>query len=96
MLNGVDYAEWNTTDNPHLAAAYSADLPDGKSLNKLALQREFGLPELDEVPLLGNISRFTDQKGIDILLGALEAFLGSGRRFSLPGWAAAIRCSRRQ
>jgi starch synthase len=39
VLNGVDYTEWNTTDNPHLAAAYSADSPDGKSLNKLALQR---------------------------------------------------------
>ena len=73
VLNGVDYNEWNTTDNPHLAAAYSADSADGKHLNKLALQRELGLPELDEVPLLGNISRFTDQKGIDILLGTLEA-----------------------
>ena len=85
VLNGVDYTEWNTTDNPHLAAAYSADSPDGKSLNKLALQREFGLPELDGVPLLGNISRFAAQKGIDILLGALEALLGSGAAFQFAG-----------
>ena len=77
--------EWNTTDNPHLAAAYSADSPDGKSLNKRALQRELGLPLLDGVPLLGNISRFTDQKGIDILLGALEALIGSGAAFQFAG-----------
>ncbi len=85
VLNGVDYNEWNTTDNPHLAAAYSADSLDGKHLNKLALQREFGLPELADVPLFGNISRFTDQKGIDILLGALEQLLSSSLIFQFTG-----------
>jgi len=85
VLNGVDYTEWNTTDNPHLAAAYSADSPGGKAANKRALQRELGLPELADVPLLGNISRFTDQKGIDILLGALEKLLGGGVVFQFVG-----------
>ena len=85
VLNGVDYNEWNTTNNPHLAAAYSADSVDGKHLNKLALQRELGLPELDGVPLFGNISRFTDQKGIDILLGALEQLLSSSVIFQFAG-----------
>jgi len=78
VLNGVDYTEWNTTDNPHLAAGYSADSPDGKAVNKCELQCELGLPLLDNVPLLGNISRFAAQKGIDILLGALEELLGGG------------------
>ena len=85
VLNGVDYTEWNTTDNPHLAAAYSGDSPGGKAANKRALQRELGLPELADVPLLGNISRFTDQKGIDILLGALEKLLGGGVVFQFVG-----------
>ena len=85
VLNGVDYTEWNTTDNPHLAAAYSGDSPGGKAANKRALQRELGLPELADVPLLGNISRFTDQKGIDILLGALEELLGGGVVFQFVG-----------
>ncbi len=85
VLNGVDYTEWNTTDNPHLAAAYSGYSPGGKAANKRALQRELGLPELADVPLLGNISRFTDQKGIDILLGALEELLGGGVVFQFVG-----------
>ena len=85
VLNGVDYTEWNTTDNPHLAAAYSGDSPGGKAANKRALQRELGLPELADVPLLGNISRFTDQKGIDILLGAREELLGGGVVFQFVG-----------
>jgi len=85
VLNGVDYTEWKTTDNPHLSASYSADSPGGKSVNKHALQRELGLPALDDVPLLGNISRFTDQKGIDILLGALEELLGGGAVFQFAG-----------
>jgi len=85
VLNGVDYTEWNTTDNPHLAAAYSADSPGGKAANKRALQRELGLPPLDDAPLFGNISRFTEQKGIDILLGALEERLGGGAVFQFAG-----------
>ncbi len=85
VLNGVDYTEWNTTDNPHLVASYSADSPDGKAANKQALQRELGLPPLVEVPLFGNISRFTEQKGIDILLAALEERLSGGRVFQFAG-----------
>ena len=85
VLNGVDYAEWNTTDNPHLAAAYSADAPDGKAVNKAALQRELGLSPLDDIPLFGNISRFAEQKGLDLLLGALEEQLRGGASFQFAG-----------
>jgi len=85
VLNGVDYAEWNTTDNPHLAAAYSADAPDGKAVNKAALQRELGLSPVDDTPLFGNISRFAEQKGLDLLLGALEEQLRSGVSFQFAG-----------
>ncbi|MDP6794771.1 MAG: glycogen synthase GlgA [Verrucomicrobiota bacterium] len=85
VLNGVDYAEWNTTDNPHLAAAYSADAHEGKAANKRALQCELGLSPLDDVPLFGNISRFAEQKGIDLLLGALEERLSDGTAFQFAG-----------
>lgn len=85
VLNGVDYSEWNTTDNPHLAAPFSADSPEGKGANKQALQRELDLEEQPDVPLLGNISRLAEQKGIDILLGALEQKLAAGRPFQFAG-----------
>jgi len=85
VLNGVDYDEWNTTDNPHLTAAYSAAAPEGKIANKRALQCELDLSPCDDVPLFGNISRFVEQKGIDLLLGALEERLGDGTAFQFAG-----------
>ena len=85
VLNGVDYTEWNTTNNPHLSAAYCADSLGGKSANKQTLQQEVGLPACDTVPLFGNISRFTDQKGIDILIDALEERLGDEAAFQFAG-----------
>src|SRR5262252_1561391 len=57
ILNGVDYEEWNTTRNPHLPYSYSAADLTGKTLNKLALQRELGLPVAAGIPLFGNIGR---------------------------------------
>ena len=85
VLNGVDYSEWNTNNNPHLVAPFSADAPEGKAANKTALQRELGLDEQPGLPLLGNISRFAEQKGIDVLLDALEQQLAGGVAFQYAG-----------
>src|SRR5207249_2127740 len=88
ILNGVDYEEWNTTNNPFLKFAYSHDDLSGKAANKDALQREVGLPVNAEVPLFGTITRLADQKGIGILLGALEEMLHTNMQFVLLGSGA--------
>ena len=85
ILNGVDYEVWNTTKNPFLAHAYSVDAMGGKRLNKLALQRELGLPEREDVPLFGTVSRLEDQKGIDLILAALEDVFGEDMQYVLLG-----------
>ncbi len=85
ILNGVDYDEWNTTKNPCLPYPYSVNDLTGKSANKRELQREFGLPEIGDVPLFGSIGRLVDQKGVDIMLGALEQMLGANLQFVLLG-----------
>jgi starch synthase len=85
ILNGVDYGEWNTTENSFLARTYSITRPAGKAANKLALQKEVGLPQRKEVPLFGTISRLAEQKGVDIELGALEEMLSAGIQFVLLG-----------
>ena len=85
VLNGVDYSEWNTTDNPYLAAPYSANSPENKVINKISLQRELDLNEEPDIPLIGNISRFAEQKGIDILIEALEHQLEMGAVFQFVG-----------
>jgi starch synthase len=85
ILNGVDYQEWNTTHNPFLPHPYTLDDLSGKSADKLALQKEFGLPPDPAVPLFGNIGRLVEQKGVEILLGALEEMLGAQLQFVLLG-----------
>jgi starch synthase len=85
ILNGVDYEEWNTTSNPHLNCPYSAADLTGKLANKLALEEELGLPADANVPLFGSISRLVEQKGVDLLLGALEEMLGTNFKFVLLG-----------
>jgi starch synthase len=77
ILNGVDYSEWNTTSNPNLPASYSADDLAGKAVCKAELQAAVGLPVRSDIPLLGNISRLTPQKGSDLILEAIPEVLHS-------------------
>jgi len=63
IINGADYQEWDPSSDPHLPAHFDADDLAGKAENKNALQREVGLPERDDVPLIGIVSRLAKQKG---------------------------------
>src|SRR5206468_2517066 len=83
-----DYDEWNTTQNPYLNHPYSVDLLAGKAANKAELQKELGLPDGPTVPLFGTITRLTEQKGIDIQLGALEEMLHANLQFVVLGSGA--------
>lgn len=75
ILNGIDDGVWDPETDRHLPAHFSANDLSRKAECKAALQRELGLPERSRVPLLGVVSRFAHQKGIDILAGALERLL---------------------
>ena len=85
ILNGVDYEEWTTINNPYLKHAYSASEMAGKTANKLALQQAFGLPVNAAIPLFGNIGRMVEQKGIEILLASLEEILEHNLQFVALG-----------
>jgi starch synthase len=84
ILNGVDYEEWNPETDRHLPANYSARDLSGKRACKLALLEEIGLPLDPDRPLIGIVSRFAHQKGMDLvaaiapLAGATLVVLGSG------------------
>jgi starch synthase len=81
ILNGVDYDEWNTVNNPYLPHQFSSTDLSGKAADKLALQKEFGLPLDPSVPLFGNIGRLVEQKGVDIMLDALTEMLHANIQF---------------
>ncbi|HRI14856.1 MAG TPA: glycogen synthase GlgA [Verrucomicrobiota bacterium] len=80
ILNGVDYTEWNTTNNPALPCPYDAEHLAGKAANKARLQQEMGLPREQNVPLITNITRLVEQKGADLLLTATRELLSAGER----------------
>jgi starch synthase len=81
ILNGVEYAEWNTTANPALKHAYDVHHLAGKAANKADLQSELGLPVTADIPLFANITRLTDQKGADFQLESIDALLTAGESF---------------
>ena len=68
ILNGIDTDEWDSSSDPYLTKRYSRADMAGKAANKEFLQSRFGLNLEPDVPLLGVVSRFTGQKGLDLLL----------------------------
>jgi starch synthase len=67
ILNGVDYQEWNPETDRYLTANYSARDLTGKRAAKLELLDEMGLPLDADRPLIGIVSRFAFQKGMDLV-----------------------------
>lgn len=83
ILNGIDDRVWNPATDPQLAATYGADDLGGKGVNKRAVTARFGLDA--SRPLLGVVSRFAMQKGIDLLLAAAPELLRQGWSLLLVG-----------
>ena len=67
ILNGIDYELMNPATDSYLASRFDADHLEQRFPNKEALQREAGLPVAPNTPLVGVISRLTDQKGFDLI-----------------------------
>ena len=90
ILNGVDYREWNPETDPHIPAHYGPEDLAGKRECKRRLLVELGLPPAAmDRPLIGIVSRFTRQKGADLIAEAAGeifaqdvylAALGSGEK----------------
>jgi starch synthase len=75
ILNGIDEQRWNPAGDPDIAAPFDARDLSGKAACKLALQREMGLAERADVPLIGIVSRLSEQKGTDVVLASLSRIL---------------------
>ena len=75
ILNGIDYNLWNPEIDLKIVKNYGIKTIPLKYENKTALQRINGLPEKSDIPLIGMITRLADQKGLDILAGAMEKIM---------------------
>lgn len=85
VLNGVDRRVWDPGKDPNLPAHFTASLPSGKKICKNHLQRELGLEEAPERPIFGVVSRFTAQKGLDLVLENVAHLVASGAQLVVLG-----------
>ncbi|MBE5890520.1 MAG: glycogen synthase GlgA [Lachnospiraceae bacterium] len=78
ILNGLDYQLYNPKTDPYIYEPFTVESAiEGKKKNKTALQKEFGLPEREDVFVLGIVSRMTDQKGFDLIAYIMDELLNS-------------------
>lgn len=84
IVNGIDTALFDPMNDPALVAPYRHSL-DEKRRNKTALQRELGLPEAENVPLIGIVSRLVEQKGFDLLAHILDEALSEPAQWAVLG-----------
>jgi starch synthase len=86
VLNGIDLDEFDPATDRYLGTNYTLESLDQRVQNKLGLQREAGLRQDPEVPVVGIIARLTDQKGLDLITPIVEAMLQyAGVQFVLLG-----------
>ncbi len=76
ILNGIDYDQYNPASDPYLESSYDCATMERRANNKSALQKKAGLPESPDIPLIGMVSRLEEQKGIDLVLQAMDQFTG--------------------
>lgn len=77
ILNGIDTAANDPATDPALPAHFSAEDVSGKAACKAALQKEVGLPERPDAPLIGIVSRLVAHKGFDLVKCVLEELLAT-------------------
>ena len=78
VLNGIDTEHHDPATDPNLVAHYTVTDLSGKAVCKAALQQTLGLAVQPDLPLIGAIMRLSEQKGFDLLLGAIEPLLQAG------------------
>ena len=67
ILNGIDYSYYDPKTSPYVPVNYSSLMVEKKKENKVYLQKHFGLPENENIFLIGMVSRLSEEKGFDLL-----------------------------
>lgn len=85
ILNGIDVAGFDPATDKRIAANYTVDDRSGKAVCKAKLQEELGLEIRDDRPLMVMVTRLTRQKGMDLVMYALDRILSGGVQVAVLG-----------
>ena len=85
ILNGVDESIWNPATDKLIQSRYEAGKMAGKAQCRAALQNAFGLEAQSTRPVFGVVSRLTEQKGLHLVLAALDAMVAQGGQLVMLG-----------
>lgn len=85
ILNGIDVAGFDPATDKRIAANYTVDDRSGKAVCKAKLQEELGLEVRDDRPLMVMVTRLTRQKGLDLVMYALDRILSGGVQVAVLG-----------
>lgn len=84
IVNGIDNHEWDPATDPHLASPFSARSLGPRAANRRAIEKRFALKR-GKGPIFALISRLTWQKGIDLIVDAIEHIVAHGGRLAVLG-----------
>ena len=85
IINGIDTKYYDPATDNEIAAKFDLKRFEGKAVNKAALQREFGLPERPDVPVIAMVSRLASHKGFDLVRRVADEIMQNDLQFVLLG-----------
>ncbi len=85
IVNGIDTEVYNPATDPNIFENFDSETIDKKVINKVGLQKEMGLPEREDVAVIGIVTRLVKHKGLDLVKHVFEDMLKADVQFAILG-----------
>ena len=85
IVNGIDYDVYNPETDPMIFKNFTVDTLADKAINKSELQKQVGLPQKADTPLIGIVTRLVKHKGLDLVKHVFEEILQADVQFVILG-----------
>lgn len=85
IVNGIDTEVYNPATDPNIFENFDSESVDKKVVNKVGLQKEMGLPEREDVAVIGIVTRLVKHKGLDLVKHVFEDMLAADVQFAILG-----------
>jgi starch synthase len=85
IVNGIDYELYNPKTDPFIFQNYTKSTLKNKKINKAELQKRLGLTVNEDIPMIGLVSRLTDQKGLALIECVFDEIMSEDVQFVILG-----------